>query len=446
MAQPNIIDFWKSYTGLLGNDINAKHGISSSILSYFKSRKKEWLEQSGHILQHAQYNRAGITADADAQYTDSDNAAFPESIRANSTTNYQDDSTGGASNNANNVDPPTDTLKFSYRERGYGMVQKAFNTDDFSAESLRAAAENDRQLQSVVKVLADTSKEYWVRMHRDEFSRVAGNRFIATGTATAATFVESGDAFECFDQVTADRWNSLGFSATSYDVAGTIDSPDHEAISQLTWGHLDDLYLRMVEEGGEHYTDIFSDGQPVFVLLTDLKTKRRLITDLDQGVRADLRESSMVDELLKPMGVTTSINGWVLMTDNTPRRFDVSNDSSSGDTGDWTERLVFENNGGLDSRTITSNYRSAAHVESYVMAPEALSCFALRPNYTGVGAATFLPQNYAGDFAFRVIEDKDDNPDGAHGFFRGKLANATVAEDPELLYVVRHAEGAGTAG
>lgn len=453
MAQPNIISFWKKYTGIIGNDINGKYGFGSKLLKLFQNRKKQWLEESGHVLKHVQYYRPGLTADPDASYKDQDNASWPEAIKNNAAANYGGTSTGDAPyENANNVDPPTDTVKFSYDERGYGLIQKAFNTEDFSAEDLRASAMAGGQMNQVVKALTMLSKEYWVRMHRDELSRVGGNRYIATGTATSPGWVTNSDRYECYDQNTANRWNSLGFDSTSYDVAGSIDTPDKQDLSVLTWGHLDDLYLRLMEDGGEHYTDLMSEGAPVFILVTDPKSALRLRTEgttNGRDVRTDLRESDMVNHLLAPMGVKTAIKGWVILSEFAPRRFDITGDSADSTgvtgTGVWTERLIYTNANSNTRRDISATYRTAVAVESYAFAPNAFTCFAPRPNYTGVGAATFKPQNYAGDYAFRVIEDKTDNPDGAHGFFRGKLANATVAEDPDLIYTIRHREGEGTA-
>jgi hypothetical protein len=140
MAQDAITSFWKKYSGILGSDINEKMGYGSKLVSFFKQVRKPWKEQSGHTLNHIQYDRVGITADADAEYTDDDNAAYAEPIKSNSTTNYGGSSSGGALNTGNNVDPPMDVLDFNKSELEYGLIQKGFQTGDFSIEDLRAAA------------------------------------------------------------------------------------------------------------------------------------------------------------------------------------------------------------------------------------------------------------------------------------------------------------------
>lgn len=443
MSQPTVTDFWKSYTGLLGNDINRKFGYSSKIISMFGANRKEWLEESGFNLKHVQFERAGITADADADFTDDDNAAFPEAIKSNAAANYGGSSTGGAYDGANNVDPPTDTLTIDKVERSFVRVQKAINSEDMTIEDLRAAAQSDRQVASLVGVLADTAKEDFVRMYRDDLVRVGKHRFIVKGSSDNPIFEENTTALQCFTQFDANRWNAYGLGDGTFDVSAAIDAPNKQTISTLTWAHLDELYERMLHETGEAYTDMFSDGQPVFVLLTDLQTKNSLLTEgtlNGSDIRTDIRENaSAVGDLLKPMGVSISYRGWAIVPEAFGRRFEIDGDTTSDDTGDWNEHLVYTNSG--RKRILNSSYTSAKCGESYAFAPNAWCNFASRPSYTGKGAMTFTPQNYAGDWSFNVQREKARNPDGAHGYFRAKLESATVAEEPELIYTLRHLRG-----
>lgn len=450
MAQPAISDFMKVYSGLLGEDISNLLGYSSNMINLFRSRRKTWLEESGFVLKKGIYDRPGISRDADGTHFDPDNAVYPEAIKANNSSNYGSGSSGGAPyDNENNVDPPTDQLSFVYNERGYGLLQKAFDGPDMSLESLRASAKREQQVAAVTRLLANLAKEYWVRLHRDELARIGEYRFVATGTSSNPTFLENSDANECYDSTTANRWNTYGFGNGTYDVAGSIDTPDKQGTSILTLGHLEDIYVRLCEEGAAEFADDFVDGQPLFWLITSLQTKRRLLTEGStngRDVRTDVRESSMADELLKPMGVRTSINGFFMLPEVAPRRFDITGDSadSSGavGTGGWTERTIYTNSG--SSRIMNSAYRSAEYEESYILVPRAINHYVPKP-YTGSGAARFMPQNYMGDYKFNVILNKTDNPDGAHGYFRGKIASASVAESPYLIYTIRHRRGEGTA-
>ena len=436
----------KTYANLLGNDINRKMGFTSKLYALFREQRQEWKEGIGFLQDHVQYRRVGVAADSSAEFVAGDNAAYPEAIKANSTTNYGGSSTGGALNNTNNVDPPTDTLSFNKDTNVFGLAQKAFATGDFSIESLRAAAKSPQQLNQVVGLLTDYARECWVRHYRDEISRVAGNRFVALASGD---FTESGSDVECYETVTATRWNTHGWK-TDYSVAGTIDTPDKQNTAALDWAHLEDILLRVLEEGADDYATVMADGQPCPILVTDPKTARRLLADASNSnaVRTDIRESSQADKLLKGLGVQYAIKGWIIIPDRSPRHFDITGDSadSSGATGQgvWTERDFYSNT--TNSRVISGLYRSALFGESYVILPKAFTCFTPRPSYTGVDPARFSAQDYTGEYEFAVIPNKLDNPWKAHGYFQGKIACATVAEDKDLLYVIRHRLGSGVAG
>lgn len=450
VAQPAIVDFLKTYSGLMGTKVNSRIGYSHKLYAIQRDRRQNWIENKGFKLQHVQYGQVGITADTDAEYTATDNAAYPEAIKANSTTDYGGSSSGdSAYDNKNNVDPPMDELDFAQSEIGYGIVQKSFKTKPISVESLRASADPVDQVNELVKLLTDYSKETISRIAQDEHVRVSGNRFIVTGTAAAPTFTENSDVYECYTSNDAARWNKYGFAATTsapnpYDIAGTIDSPNQEDVSAITWGHLDDIYTRALRDGLGDYEMTLAQGMPVLYLVTDIITANRLLRDADSGLRTDIRESSEANSLLSPLGVTQTIRGWVILAEPWTRRFVSSGDtadSSGGDNvGTWLEKHYYS--ASATSRTKNSEWASAPYGESYVCTPAAFNSYVPRPAYTGQGAAEFTPQNFAGDYEFYVDRNLENNPFGSHGVFLGKFGCGTLAVEPTLLYTLRHTLGA----
>jgi hypothetical protein len=446
MADEVITSFWKKNSGLLGSDVNSKISYTSKLYSLFRENREEWEEGKGHLQAHRQYDRVGLTADAQADYSAADGWSQPEAIKNNASTNYDGSSSGGAYNTKSNIDPPTDTLKFNGVDRNFGLIQKAFKTQDFSGEDLRAAEASEQQMDAVVDVIMEYARETWIRVYRDELSRVSGNRFIAVANGA---FTENGDVNECFDSDQVARWNAYGFGNGTYDTAGTIDTPDKQDTSALTWAHLDELKERILEEdpAGKYATELV-DGCPVCYLVTDLKTVRGLMTAASSAgdVRVDIRESSMADELLKGIGVTHAINGWVLVPDIMPRRFDITGDSGDSTgavgTGVWTERLSYT--GSATSRSIASAYRSAACVESYAFLPKAFCSYNPRPSYSGVGEAQFSEFDYTGEYSFEVFKEHDHNSFGHAGRFQGLFATGTLAKEKDVLFTIRHREGNGT--
>ena len=445
MAQSAITDFWTTYTGIIGSTkINGKMNRSSKLLALFRDNRDVWKQGAGFVQKHIQYDRVGITADADAEFIDGDNAAYPEPIKANSAVNYGGDSTGGAINATNNVDPPADVITFNPAERGYGLLQKSFKTNNFSIESLRAAAESKAQSDEIVSLLTDLGTEYWVRMYQDEFARISGNRFIALADGK---FTENGDSNECFETNNAARWNTYGFGNGTYDVGGTIDTPDKQNTKSLSWAHLESIKMRMLQEDATgKYATAMADGMPVCVLVCDLLTAERLKTQAaaENSIRTDLRESDMSGELLKGLGVTYALKGWLICPEISPKKFTITGDSTdsagAAGTGVWNEQVYQSTSG--SSRVINSAYRSAGFTESYVMLPKAFSSQVPNPSYTGGGAYKFSHQDYSGDYEFNAWKDADLNPWGAHGFFQGKIASSNVAKDSDVLYTIRHAIGA----
>ena len=453
MAAPSITSFWKTYSSILGSDINRKMGYTSKVYSMFKEQRQEWKEQQGHVMQHVQFERLGINPDADADWVADDNAAYPEAIKSNSTSNYGGASTGDAvSNKANNIDPPVDTVTFDKTTRGFGLLQKAFQSQDISIEDLRAAAVNEQQTAAMVGLLTDLAREYWVRLCRDELCRISGTKLVATGTATNATWLESTNEYDAYDSATANRWNQYGFGGTYTVATDNIDTPDKQDTSILTWRHIEDLIERILQEGADEYATVYADGMPVPYLITDLKSAQRLKTDGSTNgvnVRTDIRESSMADSLLKGLGVHETYKGVAIIPDRNPSRFTITGDSadSTGVTGSgvWTEQPFYINDSSTNKRIINASYRSAAFTESYLVMPRALATYTPRPNYSGVGAVKTVPQDYSGEYGFETIQHKTDNPFRGHGFFQGKIAQACVALDKDLIFTIRHRIGEGTA-
>ena len=444
MAVPSITDFWKTYTGILGPKINSRVGYSSKLYAIQRDRRQAFEEESGFALKHVQYEQVGITADASAEWTAGDNAAYPEAIKANNSDNYGGSSSGDSEyDGKSNVDPPMDKLGFAKTENGYGIIQKAFQSSEFSVESLKAAARNKEQVDQIVGVLADYAAETSSRIAQDEQCRISGTRMITTGTDSAPTFTETSDRFECFSSLDASRWTRYGFDSTVYDVAGTIDSPNEQTANGITWGHLDKLYERAYRNGLTKYESTMVEGQPVLYLVTDWFTANRLLRDGVSELRTDIRESSKADSLLTPLGVTHSLRGWVIIPEAFGRRFTITGDTadSSGGatTGSWTEQQYY--GASTTGRTVNSSWTAAGYAESYVLTPNAMNTYVPRPGYTGVGATQFTPQNYMGDYEFFVDKDKNDNPFGSHGVFQGKFGCGAVALEKTLLTTIRHKIG-----
>ena len=66
-------------------------------------------------------------------------------------------------------------------------------------------------------------------------------------------------------------------------------------------------------------------------------------------------------------------------------------------------------------------------------------CCSLIPKpITSVGQASFDALNYTGTYRWTNYDDRQENPDGQIGQFRGVLSNGTRPENPEFGIIIRH--------
>jgi hypothetical protein len=80
---------------------------------------------------------------------------------------------------------------------------------------------------------------------------------------------------------------------------------------------------------------------------------------------------------------------------------------------------------------------NATWEDSYVFHQDVCCSLVPRP-ITSVGPATFPAVNYSGTFRWTNYDDRDLNPDGSIGQFRGVLSSGTRPENIELGVVIRH--------
>ena len=100
----------------------------------------------------------------------------------------------------------------------------------------------------------------------------------------------------------------------------------------------------------------------------------------------------------------------------------------TGTTGDGTSKL---------KRVPNPNWLTATWEDSYIFHQGVCTTLVPRP-ITSVGQASFPAMNYAGNYRWTNYEDRDDNPDGSIGQFRGVWSNGTRPDSPEFGVVIRH--------
>jgi hypothetical protein len=101
---------------------------------------------------------------------------------------------------------------------------------------------------------------------------------------------------------------------------------------------------------------------------------------------------------------------------------------------------------GLSRKKVPNpGWLNATWEDSYVFHQDVCTSLVPKP-ITSVGPAQFDAVNYSGTFSWKNYEDRENNPDGTIGQFRGVLSNGTRPDNPEFGIVIRHLAVAAPAG
>ena len=149
----------------------------------------------------------------------------------------------------------------------------------------------------------------------------------------------------------------------------------------------------------------------------------------EEGTRTDYRESSQVNELLKPLGVERSHKGFYHIIDPFPKRWTYT--TSEGD-GTWTEVTPYTTAGAIDPA-----YEQAEYEDVVIFHQDVMESLVPKPIGSAGSGTKFSPQSYRGKFDFLNIKDRNENPDGTWGYFRGILSNAAKPVKSQYAYIIR---------
>lgn len=324
----------------------------------------------------------------------------------------------------NAIAPDGGTIEFGQTLRTYNLQHTSLNSPDISLNDLRFPLKRKEQLANIMSILTESTAEVWIQRYRDEYVRVAQNKC----TATTANSPSTGEDY------------ALGIARLT---DGNFPLPSATAGDnlELTQGMLDRVYLNLIRDGAGVNSYDRINGAPVFLAIMSPEASDALIR-ANADIRQDFRWSDRVNELLAPLGVTRTYRNFHHLIDPFPARWDVV-------SGAWVRRRPFApvaNDLG-DSRRgvkyeLDANYLSAAYEDTIIFVPEVFTSLVPKPLSTG--ELEFSPQNYRGEFTWRNIPDRTNNPDGTIGFFRAIFASGSKPVHPQQGYVIRHRRSASS--
>lgn len=376
----NIDQYLAVESGRLTYDIYQRTLFSSPWLSLPK--KTAWLQEMGETMSNMMFERP---------YVATENAWTAVSFN---------DGTG------NSCIPTADTVEFHNTLREMQLYHKAVYSPRFCVNDLLFTGARQKQMESVIKALNEQVRYYWIKWNRDNWTLWSNKIVAEPGLASGG-----GEG-------------SASFAAV-------------EPTSQLTNGLLEYFYETLIVEQGMPHALSIQNGRPIFGLITDQVTSRRLTRD-DDAIREDYRQSSERDMLLKPLGISHTYNGFIHMIDDMPPRY-----TYAGGVFTQVEPYILDNSDPSNPKlAVNPAWRSAPYQDSYIYVRGAIQ-FRVPSSVTGVSKAKFNPQNYMGDFRWLNIKNDDEssdayNPDGTIGRFRGVLMSASEGIAPHLMFTIRH--------
>jgi len=382
MAAPAINDTMIRLSGMISPEIY-KRGLHSSV--WLDLPKQEaWPEGQGTELRVFTFGRSlPRTAPTWETVTPSADGSTPG---------------GGA------CIPPKQTLEFTQDFATYNLQHTALESPDICLLDLFSAFKAEQQISNIMEILAENTRQLWIERNRSEFVRLCPNKYVAT----AGGFL-------------APATNNFATTASGTGAA---------AHANLTGGHLKRLYAQLIRMGAGKGSYGTVDGRPSFMAIIGMETSE--IIAQETQYRQDIRWSDRVPELLKPLGVEKMFKGFWLTDEVNPPRYNLS-----GTT--WTEVKPYVWSGTGASTKLIENplYETAAYEDTVIYHQDVLRhvVFPVARNY---GKLTFEPQKYRGEWKWLNVVDRDDNPDGNYGFFRGVFASGSKPVFPQYGAIIRH--------
>lgn len=289
-------------------------------------------------------------------------------------------------------------VAFAQTLRSFNLQEKAVESIPLCVKDVRNAFKFQEQLRIMFAQLTDVTAYIWKERNRNEYIRLAEHKMVAT--------------------------TALPENAASF--------PAQAATSKLSNKILRRIYTRLIDEGAGREGSVGNaNGMPQFVLITSSETSDSLIFE-DDGVRQDFRDAKPND-LLANFGVDRPYRGFYHLIDESPKRWNFT-------AGAWVEVPKYITAAATKGtkRIVNPAYDAATHEDSIVFVPNVYTCMVPGEITSPGGNVKFDPQHYMGDFKWRNILDRVENPDGNWGYFRGILSSGSKPVRPEFGYVIRH--------
>lgn len=307
-------------------------------------------------------------------------------------------------------------VNWTKKLRSYYLEIARIKSPYVDVNDLRQAANLSKQTTAITNALGDATRWVWERRNQLELERLAAN-FVPCLTASTPILT----TVDADTDSTADD-SFYGVNLTDLDLA-TSGSGNTNVVptADISNKIMDRLYtrLKIVSPLSDAYA--IDNGAPVFACMLSSEASYQLKTE--SGIRDDVRESSKVDDLIKPLGINSSFRGFAHIVDDCMPRFTES-------SGALTRVEPLTATGAYNA-----SYDTAEYEAMYIFTKSVLEVQIPPPNVSAPGFQ-FNPVNYSGEFQWLNIRDEIKNPLGTIGFFLGTVSSASLPKHVERAYVL----------
>lgn len=328
---------------------------------------------------------------------------------------------------------PYSYVKFTKVLKDYQLNETLLKTPWFHLNDFRTAANVAKQWAAITNAMTKVVKWTWSRWAQESYEKICGNLVCCKTSSTPirdtvdikTTYVDPVTGSAATSGTANNPFYRLPLTALDFNTSGSGDT-DILPNAYISNKILDRLWnrLQILTPPEEAYG--MDNGAPVFCLV--LSTDASYALKTESGNRDDVRKSSMVDQLIKPLGIDSSFRGFYHMVQPDMPRFNESG-------GDGTSGILTRVEPLTSTGAYNTDYDTATYEAAYVVHKSVMEAQVPGPVNAPAGVS-FNPQNYKGEWNWCNIRDAIINPLGDKGFFLGQLACANKPVQHEYGYVI----------
>jgi len=453
-------------------------------------KKETWADETSSVQKTFQFDRALLTGSLGAEFTEEvEWANVAGDLSANDNTANHIASTGvGALTDGL---PPADNVIFTETLRDYRLQHKAVWGPPMNTNNLRDKFVRVKQMGACVEALADQGRELQINRARSEYKRVADKLLVLDSAFSLSTSAYGTSAFPVpsgtahtdasiltneFLDITYEYLNHQGAGSNALGEAGgssaysLITSPrssrrvvmaDPERREDFRYSSQNEYLLKAMGQkvsynGFVHTCDEKTDRWEYMNEATKYITVAAPVAGADAVMTLSASITSELaavtnsparfykgTQVVSAAGTAYIVTGYLTATTYSVRLATgaAATVVTATDAGfkAWIsipQFYVTTVNGQL-KRIPNPKWLLATWEDSYIFHQGVCTTLVPKP-ITSVGQASFPAMNYAGSYRWTNYENKDDNPDGSIGQFRGVWSNGTRPDSPEFGVVIRH--------